>query len=127
MKYFKFLLFVFLFINCNNLGKSGIGEETILGRDIFDELNVYIGIFAQDVANDRVNYSRRLTDIAILSRWYDAMGVSYQKRDLSFNRKKAKSCITLTSSYLLATRDATGTLLLTAGCKLDPVAPYPLP
>lgn len=116
-----------LFLNCSQLGKSGIGEETILGRDIYDELTVYIGLYMQDVANDRLNYSRRLNEVAILSRWPDGMGVSYQKRDLSFNKKKAKSCIVLTSGYLLASRDAAGTLLLATGCKLEPVASNPLP
>ncbi|MBM9547968.1 hypothetical protein JWG40_13125 [Leptospira sp. 201903074] len=127
MKFLYLFFLIFLLVQCSNLGKSGISEEVILGRDIYDELNVYIGLFAQDVANDRINNSRRLNDLALLSRWYDALGVSYQKRDLSYNKKKAKSCIALTSSYLMATRDATGTIVLSATCKLEPVANYPLP
>ncbi|TGL45187.1 hypothetical protein [Leptospira perdikensis] len=125
------LLYLFLFAlfltQCNNLGKSGIGEETILGRDIFDETSLYIGIYGQDLAKDSYNFSRRLSDLAVLTRWPDAMGVSYQKRDLSFNKKKAKACIALSSSYLIATRDPSGTLLLSASCKLEPMTSHPLP
>nr|WP_232373785.1 hypothetical protein [Leptospira chreensis] len=119
-------LFTFFLIQCSNLGKSGIGEETMLGRDIYDETSIYLGIYAQDLAKDSFNFSRRLSDVALLARWPDAMGVSYQKRDLSFNRKQAKACIALSSSYLLATKDPTRTLVIAASCKLEPVANYPV-
>ncbi|TGL69906.1 hypothetical protein [Leptospira jelokensis] len=127
MKHAKFLiLFLFVF-QCSNLGKSGIGEETMLGRDIFDELTVYIGIYGLDVVNDRINYNRRILGFGILARWPDAMGVSYQKRDLSFPRKAAKACIRLSSAYLIASRDPSGTLVMASTCQLKPVSDQPLP
>lgn len=126
MKLVYLLLFPLFLIQCNNLGKSGIGEETMLGRDIIDELNISYALFAQDVLNDHRLNSPRYNDLALLSRLYDVIGVSYEKRDLSYNKKKAKSCINLTSSYLLATRDINGTVALSATCKLEPVANYPV-
>lgn len=127
MKYAKFVIVFLLVLQCSNLGKSGIGEETMLGRDIFDELTVYIGIYGLDVVNDRSSNNRRIIDLGILSRWPDAMGVSYQKRDLSYPRKAAKACIRLSSAYLIASRDPSGTLVMASTCQLSPVSDQPLP
>lgn len=127
MKYAKFIIVFLLVLQCSNLGKSGIGEETMLGRDIFDELTVYIGIYGLDVVNDRSPNNRRIIDLGILTRWPDAMGVSYQKRDLSYPRKAAKACIRLSSAYLIASRDPSGTLVMASTCQLSPVSDQPLP